>query len=72
MSLIGDVVRAFFKGDTKGSAGWGIFLFKDVSSADREDRVFLMDASGEVFVGETGGSFEGDTPEDLVVLLLLR
>lgn len=31
-----------------------------------------MDASGEVFVGETGGGFEGDTPEDLVVLLLLR
>lgn len=72
MSLIGDVVRAFFKGDTKGNAGWAIFLFKDVSSTDREDRVFLMDASGEVFVGETGGGFEGDTPEDLIVLLLLR
>lgn len=72
LSLIGDVVRAFFKGDTKGNAGWGIFLFKVISSTGREDRVFLMDANGEVFVGETGGCFEGDAPEDRVVLLLQR
>lgn len=72
LSLIGEAVRDLFKGDTKGRAGWGIFLFRDESSVDGEDDVFPVDNKFEVFVREAGVGFTGDAPEDRVVLLLLR